>query len=186
MADPRMLTPAHLNELVHETHGILTDKRLLKWSNASAERTGLLQGLILGSISWSESLGKPNTKNLADAFAVEHTYCDLTVTAGKPEPDCKDPQSWRTGDPPLLTDAQPSENRYRVVFSARLQSLFPNKITVALRDRVGWQEAGPYASSRPLVVPNETTFQSGGEAVILEFSLVAPIHFNPDGPNLKP
>jgi hypothetical protein len=166
----------HVQSL-HELGGAFTGRRLVDWARGNPERSAFLGHSVLGSIAWSRALGKPETPTLWEAFEVVHLFCNPA------ERDCKQPDDWQGADPPEGGDGRPDGERYWVFFVCKVKELFPNKVTVALRD-VRWSSAGPFAASRPVVAPDEQQFSPPGDggAVILEFTLVAPIHFDPHSP----
>jgi hypothetical protein len=176
------LTPAHIQSLGDELGGIFDEERLLRWASADVARSSFLKGAILGSITWSTSIGKPASATLWEAFDVQHEYCDETITAGKPLANCDDPAWWKSGDAPLGSDAQDGADKYRVIFVAYLTPLFLNRVTAGLRGDVAWQHPRPVEASPPVVVPAMQSFRSAGESVILEFAVTAPIRFDPTRP----
>jgi hypothetical protein len=177
MPEDRM-TSVQLATLADQVR-LFSDARMQTLTRGDVGLAAALRGSVLIYISWNEAIGSPQTPTMAEAFTVTYTFCDPMGSHGE-SIDCKNENNWGPSpDQPTGVDAQTEAGRHLVIFVGRLVRFAQNQVNVTLRDDVGWQYLGPYESSRPVVVPSALRFSSGDHTVILEYAVVAPIHFEP-------
>jgi hypothetical protein len=144
------------SELTNAIGTSASDERLHDWVSDDPSRASLLDGKIVGTISWSHELGRPDRPRLADGFIIIFHFEPLEETAGPSGTPAPTVEAIDT--PPSELWERDDGDRYVVGFLGDFQSRFgDNTVSVALSN-VPWRDRSPHFGARTVVPPHTAPF----------------------------
>jgi hypothetical protein len=176
--DPRFEAFGRHGSSIRDELGVIfDDARFEDWVSGAAERRIIFADKIIGSISWSKELGRPQTGALSDGFVVEHWWWNPEVELG-PTGEPSKPKGWTLLEPPFVWDGPEDETRYQVGLFDDVGGLIDEKIVARLAEHP-WEGGGLFSGPRR-VEPSEIAIgQPTGNPVRVSFSVVSVPHLRP-------
>jgi hypothetical protein len=126
-----------------------SEQRMHRWLNEAPEHAAALEGKIIGTITWSRDVGRPDEPSLADGFWINHHFEAEEETAG-PE-GTPAPATTERDESPSQVWERETADEYIVGFLCDFGSrLGKHTITVKLTD-VGWRNTSLHFGARTVV-----------------------------------